>query len=211
MNHPNQLAAVLATSLALVLAGCGREDSSHGIAETRALDQPRAGHAPEAGAQAPAMPEGFVHPPMTAAADPAAVATATPTGALRWTPPQGWIQGPARPMRLVSFSPPENPGVDCYVTVLGGDGGGIAENVNRWRSQLKLAALSDEAVASLPRIRVLGRSAPMVEIDGGALGLYGVVCPLGDETIFVKMTGPTEALRADRATFIEFCKSLSQP
>ena len=215
MNHPRKLATAAAATLALALAGCGRPDAIHQVLETRSLDQPRAGQVavgdPQARLMPSGMPQGFVHPPMTGAPDPAADANATPTGALRWAAPAGWTRGAAKPMRLVSFSPPEDPRVDCYVAVLGGDGGGLAANINRWRQQLRLVALTDEAIAALPKIPVLGRDVSMVEIDGGAVGLYGVVCPLGTETIFVKMTGPMEALRADRETFIEFCKSLSQP
>jgi len=128
-----------------------------------------------------------------------------------WTAPAGWTEGPAKSMRLVTFIPKDAPGVECYVTVLGGAAGGVEANVNRWRGQLHLAPLSADAIASLPTVPVLGRTARMVEIDGGAAGLTGLVCELGAQTVFVKMTGPMDALRGQRAAFVEFCKSLSQP
>ena len=49
------------------------------------------------------------------------------------------------------------------------------------------------------------------EIDGGSVGVTGLVCELGQETVFVKMTGPMEALRAQRDRFVALCKSLSRP
>lgn len=131
--------------------------------------------------------------------------------ALTWTAPAGWTQGAAKQMRLVTFTPDGTPGVECYVTVLGPRAGGIAENANRWREQLNLAPLSAEAVAALPTVPVLGRAATLVEVDGGKLGIYGLICGLEDQAVFVKMTGPMESLRAERDRFLEFCKSLAKP
>ncbi len=128
---------------------------------------------------------------------------------VKWTAPDGWTLGPAKQMRLVTFEPKEHPGVECYIVVLGGTGGGLEANVNRWREQLSLAPLGHDAIAALPSIPVLGRPSTMVEIDGGAVGMLGLVCELGSCTLFVKMTGPMDALRAERARFEAFCKSLS--
>jgi hypothetical protein len=112
-------------------------------------------------------------------------------------------------MRLVTFTPDGAEGTECYVTILGGAAGGVAANINLWRQQRKLAPLSSDAIAKLPKISVLGRDAPFAEIDGGKVGTYGVVCELGDRTVFVKMNGPMDVLRAERERFVEFCKSLS--
>jgi hypothetical protein len=130
-------------------------------------------------------------------------------GGLKWTVPEGWKEGPAKSMRLVTFSPADKPGVECYVTILAAQGGGLEANVNRWRGQLSLPPLTAAEIAALPTVRVLGRDARMVEMDGGASGLFGLVCEVEGQTVFVKMTGPIEALRAERERFIAFCKSLS--
>jgi hypothetical protein len=138
--------------------------------------------------------------------------TADPeSGGFAWTAPEGWTQGPAKQMRLVTMNPTDAPGVECYVTVLGGAAGGVEANVNRWRQQMRLAPLAADAVAALPTVKVLGKESPMVEIDGGSVGVTGLVCELGQQTVFVKMTGPMEALRAQRERFVAFCKSLSRP
>ena len=132
------------------------------------------------------------------------------SGGVAWTAPQGWSQGPPKQMRLVTFTPDGKSGVECYVTVLGGKAGGVEANINRWRQQLKLTPLSADAIAALPTVPALGRTGSMVEIDGGQVGLFGFVCELDDQTVFVKMTGPMESLRAERERFVEFCKSLKQ-
>lgn len=129
--------------------------------------------------------------------------------ALKWTPPAGWTQGPAKQMRLVTFLPEGQSGVECAVTVLANDGGGLEANINRWRGQLNLAPLDKAAIAALPTVPVLGRAAVLAEIDGGKVGMYALMCELGSHAVFVKMTGPMEGLRAERERFLAFCRSLS--
>jgi len=144
-----------------------------------------------------------------------AAAPAAPTvggfeqGPFQWTAPAEWTQAPAKQMRVVTFNPKSDPNVECYVTLLGGAAGGLEANVNRWRQQLHLAPLTADAIAKLEAVKVLGRDARFVEVDGGAVGLLGVVCDLGTQTLFVKMTGPMASLRAERERFLAFCRSLS--
>ena len=147
--------------------------------------------------------------PVPQGGEPSAAGGGFDPGSLKWTAPDGWVQGPAKSMRIVTFTSPEAPGAECYVTVLSGAAGGVEANVNRWRSQLSLSALSPAEIAALPKLTVLGREASMVEIDGGAAGVFGLVCELGSHSVFVKMTGPMDGLRKERERFIEFCRSLS--
>jgi hypothetical protein len=146
--------------------------------------------------------------PAPVAAAHASAAVADPTD-IRWTAPEGWTQGPAKQMRVVTLSPKDQPGVECYVSVLSGAAGGLEANVNRWRQQLSLAPLPADKIAALPEVPVLGRSARMIEIDGGKVGMLGLVCELEGRTVFVKMTGPMDVLRAERERFVAFCRSLS--
>jgi hypothetical protein len=65
---------------------------------------------------------------------------------------------------------------------------------------------------------VLGVASPLVEIEGAFRGMrgesiedalmLGVVCPLAQYTVFVKMVGPVEEARAARAGFVALCESL---
>lgn len=200
------LAAVIA---AFAAAGCG-DERTFAIDEARVLDHPRGEESAALGTRARLrLDDGrtpFVHPPMTGAAagaGPAAAAEFT------WKAPDGWTQGPAKQMRLVTFRPDDDPRVECYVTVLDGAAGGLEANVNRWRQQMRLTPLTADAIAKLDVVSVLGRDARVVEIDGGAVGICGLVCELDGRTLFVKMTGPSESLRAERERFLAFCRSLS--
>lgn len=115
---------------------------------------------------------------------------------LAWDTPDGWTALPASQFRVANFSAPG--GVECYMTVLGGTGGGLVLNLNRWRGQLGLGDLSDAEVAALPTRKVLGVTAPFVEMEGTFQGepskLAGVLALTPDALVTVKMTGPAAAV-----------------
>jgi hypothetical protein len=87
------------------------------------------------------------------------------------------------------------------VSQLGGDGGGLAANVNRWRGQVNMKPLPDEEVAGQP-MPVTGSSREMLlfnlnpdEAPAEAEGIFAAVLPLGTETWYFKLTGPSTRLR----------------
>jgi hypothetical protein len=136
----------------------------------------------------------------------------------RWTVPAGWERRPARPMRVVTFGPAERPDTECYVTELMGAAGGVEGNINRWRQQMGQPPLDAAALDALPTLRVAGREARLVEARGTFTGmgggttadaaLLGVVCPLEESVLFVKMTGPLDVVARERDRFLSFCESL---
>ena len=138
---------------------------------------------------------------------------------LAWQPPDGWLRGRERSMRLVTFTPEGTSDTECYVTVLPGEAGGVAANMNRWRSQMGQAPYSEAEIAGLERRDVLGAEAVFIEIDGDFTGMsggqisgarfLGMVCNVGSATLFVKMTGPAAVIDAERDNFYAFCDSLA--
>ena len=154
---------------------------------------------------------------------PSAVKTAERMGLMTdrgftWDLPEGWSRGPDSQMRLATFLIQSDPLAECAVSTLYGDGGGLEGNVNRWRAQMGQPPLTPEEIAALPRWPVLGAEAAVVEaagpytsMGGGTMDdalLLGVVCPMGGDTLFVKMTGTRAALEAERGRFQAFCLSL---
>jgi hypothetical protein len=133
---------------------------------------------------------------------------APPGGRLRWQVPAGWTLGDEAPMRAVTLHPGGDRAVHAYVVVLPGAAGGAAANLDRWREQLGLPPLDATARAALPRIRVLGADAPLLEASTAAQGVIGVVARIGRDSLFVKMVGPADAVRAARADFVTFCEAL---
>ncbi|MHC4393155.1 MAG: hypothetical protein ACYS22_17825 [Planctomycetota bacterium] len=145
-------------------------------------------------------------------------ASANSAGGMSWTPPANWQRKPDRQMRVASFAPDGRTDIECYLTVLGGAGGGLDANLNRWLDQLGQKPLSAAEIQELPRANVLGIESPILEAEGaftgmdgpkqGGFALLGTVVNLGQQTLFIKMTGPKEQIAAERENFTAFIGSL---
>jgi hypothetical protein len=135
-------------------------------------------------------------------------AAADGAGDFGWTAPPGWVPVGSSPFKLFEFRAGDS---SCWLSELAGDGGGFANNVDRWCTQVGLPAMGPAALGALPRLEVLGRPAPFVALfpEGDAHGLLGLVVPLEGRTLFVKMSGPSDQLRARQAEFEAFCRSLT--
>ena len=156
--------------------------------------------------------------PAADAAATASVADARGSTGLAWTAPEGWRRAAERPMREVSFTVDPDGLTECYVSVLGGDGGGLFANVERWLRQMGQPPLSAEQLAALERFPMLGDEALLVEARGPFEGvdgervedasLLGAACLHAGRAVFVKMVGPRASVESQRAAFREFCSSL---
>lgn len=145
--------------------------------------------------------------------------SAAPANPFRWTTPEGWQEQPSTRMRAVNLTfGPEGEG-ECYLTALPGGGGGLAANVNRWRRQMGLDELEEEAIAALPTQSLLGAPATFVDFEGtftpmGAdeplpgYRLLGLIQEHSGFMFFVKMTGPAELVAENESAFEAFCASL---
>ena len=161
-----------------------------------------------------AVPEAA--PPASSAPGGDAAADTQSTAALSWRAPAGWTRGPAKPMREVTYLSGEGHAVECSVTVFSGTGGGLLANVNRWCGQMGAPTLTDADVAALERVPVAGAEGVLVRLERGdgatadasAERLLGVVALLPERSLFVKMTGPRDAVDGQRAALLEFCASL---
>jgi len=137
----------------------------------------------------------------------------------RFVLPEGWEELEPTSMRLLNLRPGGDPSTDCALTVLGGDGGGLTANVNRWRDQIGLQPITEDEVARLPKTVLLGQQATIVDLRGdykgmgdeakADFGLLGLVLMADQFTLFLKMTGPAEVVQAERPNFERFYASLS--
>src|SRR5262245_19815839 len=135
----------LGAVLALALSGCGRADEDVPITDAR----PRS-------ATAPALPLGV------SAADRLGLAPewrdSLPTG---WQAVDSPRNAPGR-VATLRVGAPAGDGAECTLTVLEGAGGGVVENINRWRRQLGLPAVEPDAAKALPTKPMLGLDARFV-------------------------------------------------
>jgi hypothetical protein len=142
----------------------------------------------------------------------------SPGSSLTWEAPSSWRRAADRPLREVTFLLGEQGEGECYVTVLGGTGGGAFANINRWCNQMGQSDLSAAEFEGLLRIPMLGTAGVVVEVEGVYRGmgdelvegaaLLGAVCELPGQAVFVKLIGPAELVRGSREAFLSFCESL---
>lgn len=124
--------------------------------------------------------------------------------------PLKWLRVPEKPPRALDLQVED--GVECSVTVLGGEGGGARANIDRWRGQIGLAPMSDDEFGRLERVRMLGADALHVRLTSdathGARGILGTLCVAPDRSVFVKLTGPADRIAANSTLFQELCRTL---
>ncbi len=140
--------------------------------------------------------------------------------ALVYDTPAGWTEKPGSLMRDLNFTFGPNGEGECYIARLPGAGGGLAANVNRWRSQMGASALTEEEVAALPTRPLFGQPARFVSVDGTfspGMGsdqtfpnhrLMGLILASDAGAVFVKMTGPKDLVDQNSAAFDQFVSSL---
>jgi len=134
-----------------------------------------------------------------------------PSGAgdFRWSTPAGWMPVGGSPFKLFEYTVADG---KCWVSELAGDGGGLAANVVRWCGQVGIEPMAESEIEALPRLQVLGQEAVYVRLvqDGDAPGMLGLIIPLADRTLFVKMTGPSRLLIEQSPGFESFCRSFTR-
>ena len=172
---------------------------------------------------APATPQGDAEPA------PAGGQQVTPPPAdvspgIAWTVPANWSKGEARPMRLATYGIPaqggDAEGAECAVFYFGpNQGGGAAENMDRWVGQFEHPSEPDRAKAMVAGFQVwrvhvtgdyLAPSGPMMQSSGTKQGyaLLGAIVEGPAGNVFFKITGPQKTVNAAKREFEDLLKTL---
>ncbi len=145
----------------------------------------------------------------------------------RWTAPAGWVSQGQRPMRAATYAIApefgEKSGAECGVYFFGtGQGGGIEENIARWKGQFTGPG-GAEAPAKIGKRTVRGLAVTTIDTSGAYSGLGGpladgsskvegyrllgaiVTAPGGN--IFVKCTGPLKTMGVNQPKFEQLLAS----
>jgi hypothetical protein len=134
----------------------------------------------------------------------------------KWQVPPGWQEVPGGQFLTAKFTIHGSGAEQAAVNVssMRGEGGGLLNNVNRWRQQLGLAPLlQPEADKLLTPLEVQGGKGMMVDISGTGAGsgqktrLIGAVIRQGDETWFYKLMGSEQVVEREKAAFTQFVKT----
>jgi len=151
--------------------------------------------------------------------EPDATLAAASTSMFSFETPPGWQQIAASQFRDPNFIIGPTGEIECYVSVLGGGGGGLFTNANRWRAQMGRSPYTEEEFARLPRATILGQEAVIVDFPGDFSGMGGAETKTGhrlvgaliqapNAAIFIKMIGPDAAVEAEKDNFALFAQSL---
>jgi len=143
----------------------------------------------------------------TSPASPSAKSTYT------WTLPKGWSDQPASGMRLGTIIIPSGD-----TTLSGGVfefGGDLVGNINRWRGQVALPPLpASEVPATLTAFdSPLGKDGKgfvtlIINPASPEKAMLATIIPRPSGTsVFIKVMGSTDALKAVQSDFYEFAKS----
>lgn len=157
--------------------------------------------APTKPANSPADPHAPA--PTAPASDAAAPFTATI--------PSGWLAkaGSSKPLHHTFGTEGE-----VYVSQLGGT---LKGSVEIWRSEMGMPSPSDADLAALPKVAMLDGEAVLLDMSGDMKGMTKQLAGArvlvaaqqsGSSITFAKLVGKAADVEAQKAAFVEFCKSL---
>ena len=133
---------------------------------------------------------------------------------LTYAVPPGWEQGPPKSMRIATFNIAED---DLRAEVTLSDAGGDdRSNVQRWQGQLTPTAdqsVVDSVIQSAERFEVNSSPAELYSMKGAEGPDQEVILAVKvawqpNSNLYVKFRGPVKLAETQRATFIQFVKSL---
>lgn len=173
--------------------------------------------APDSAMDASTLPAG--HPDISAlqnaSQQSAPAAAVSKEGQPKWTVPAGWKEIPGGQFLVAKFMITGEAGAQAAVNVSnsGGDGGGLAANVNRWRSQLGLQPATEADLQKQTKpFDTSGGKATWVELTGKdartgqPTKLVGAVLVRGKESWFYKLMGDAKIVDAQTEAFSKFVK-----
>jgi len=142
-----------------------------------------------------------------------------PVSPVHYALPSGWVELPTSSMRVANFTLSSDGRVECYLTLLAGEAGGLAANVNRWRGQMGLAPLTSDEVSRMETFNLLGHRAVQMDLTGTWSGMGGGTSESGWRMLgllavnpggssFLKMVGPAGAVAAEKNHFLELAASM---
>jgi hypothetical protein len=218
MKTPTKSAGrpLVLTSLLLLLAtGCQRDQVKvYTVAKEQNPPPAQTAPAQSTDSPNPALPMG--HPDISSASA-AGMPAASAPAQVTWKTPEGWTEVPPGEMRVASFKVSGTGGkeIDISIIPLPGLAGGDAANVNRWRSQVGLPALTPaELQKTAETVQVAGQPAQLYDVagtnpgNGDAERIVGVIQHREDAAWFFKMTGDAELAAQQKPALVALLQSV---
>ena len=130
---------------------------------------------------------------------------------LSWEKPESWIYSKGSSMRIASFDVPFSNGIgDLSIMELGGEGGGIVANVNRWRGQIGLNHLEENKIMEQTLIgeSALGQYYKFkLDNKSNNKAILAAILPMIKSTLYIKLTASIDGVSEIEKDFNTFCSS----
>jgi len=131
--------------------------------------------------------------------------------------PAGWSVLPSSQFVMLKLRVAGSPDATCHLSILGGNGGGLLANVNRWYNQMGLPPISAADVAKLPTHKFFNSRALLLDLTGSYAGmgadkkedwgLIGLILVAPRASLFLKMQGPAALLKKEKQHFLDLASS----
>ena len=132
---------------------------------------------------------------------------------LKWKIPSGWKELPGNAMRVATFELPTGAGkAEATVVALPGDVGGALANVNRWRGQIALPAITEDQLAGAQTtVRCAAGDVFVYDFTSGGAKktrlIAGMIQASGTMWFF-KLMGDDTAVTAAKPAFVKLLEGL---
>ena len=128
-----------------------------------------------------------------------------------YTVPDGWEEYPAQSVRKANFRVADESGrAEIAVTTFPGDVGGLLANVNRWRGQVGLDPIQENALDALIQpTSISNHRGTLVSLQGPSESILGGILSFHGSTWFFKMQGATGTVNAQADAMDTFLASIA--
>ena len=136
------------------------------------------------------------------------------SGEPTWDVPAGWVKQPDKPMRFATFKTSSDASAPEVIVSSFGAFGTMLDNINRWRGMVGLEPVADEKDQSVEKIQIAGQDAALFDLTGPAKDgqpakrLMIAMVPAGQTVWFFRISGPADAVGAQKASFEALLKSV---
>jgi hypothetical protein len=142
---------------------------------------------------------------------PAPAAAPAGDGSVTWTLPEGWATANGSSARYATLAVTGADGTkgELAVSHFPGDVGGDLANVNRWRGQIGLESIAQDAyAASVTQVTAGPKTLQVMDATGAQIRCAAAWVKHGGETWFFKFTGPDALVGTEKVKFTAFLESV---
>jgi hypothetical protein len=121
--------------------------------------------------------------------------------------PDDWTDRGASTFVAQMWTVGENEDEDTVKISLSFAGGELEDNVNRWRDQVGLEEIASSQFEPTD-VEVDGQAGKLFDLIGESRRVIGIIVPQERLSLFIKMKGPADKVKTQRAGFMAFVQSL---